>query len=89
MKLINALLEENSKVIYITYNIGTGKFRSLEIDGKRFDLDQFNNWLRMQGVDEKLPEYLSKYAQDDTVDLIIDKLKALGHQVDFFEFDPE
>ncbi len=85
MKLINLLLEEESKEVNITYNIGTGKFRSLEIDEKRFDLDQFNNWLRMQGIEEKLPEYLTNYAQDDTVDLIIDKLRAAGHQADFFE----
>lgn len=43
----------------------------------------------MQGIEEKLPEYLTNYAQDDTVDLIIDKLRAAGHKADFFEFDPE
>ena len=89
MKLINLLLEEESKEIEITYNIGTSRFKSAEINDMKLNLDEFNNWLRKQGINDKLPQELSRYAQDDTVDLIVDKLKAAGHQADFFEFDPE
>lgn len=89
MKLINLLLEEESKEITITYNIGTSRFKSAEINDMKLNLDEFNNWLRKQGINDKLPQELSRYAQDDTVDLIVDKLKAAGHQADFFEFDPE
>lgn len=89
MKLINLLLEEESKEIGITYNIGTSRFKSAEINDMKLNLDEFNNWLRKQGINDKLPQELSRYAQDDTVDLIVDKLKAAGHQADFFEFDPE